>query len=61
MRMKKIGFVVALVIGVLGVCNQALAVGGYWKPMGGKAYTVTFTDEAKHVVLGEFKKTVRWQ
>jgi hypothetical protein len=59
--MKQIGFVVAVVIGVLGVCNQALAFGGYWKPMEGRAYTVKFKDEAKNVVLGEFKKTVRWE
>ena len=59
--MKRIVSILALAIGALCVCNQAFAIGGYWKPMEGKAYTVKLTDEANNVVIGEFKKTVRWQ
>jgi len=61
--MKHYAFIIALVltIGLLGFSNQAFALGGYWKPMEGKTYTVTFTDEAKNTVVGEFKKTVHWQ
>lgn len=60
--MKHSGFVaLAVVLGLLAFCNKAFAIGGYWKPIEGKPYTVKFTDEANNVVAGEFKKTVRWE
>lgn len=61
--MKKYACIISLVltVGLLGFFNQVFALGGYWKPMKGKTYTVTFTDEAKNTIIGEFKKTVRWQ
>jgi hypothetical protein len=42
--MKHRAVVIALVgtVGLLGLFNQASAIGGYWKPMEGKTYTVTF-------------------
>lgn len=55
------------VLGIMGLLvislafNEAYALGGYWKPIGDKPYTVTFIDESKNAVLGEFKKTVRWK
>ena len=54
-------FAFAVVVGLLCLCNQALAIGGYWKPIEGKAYIVKLTDEGNNVVTGEFKKTVRWE
>ncbi len=41
--------------------SLAQALGGYWKPLPDKSYTVEFTDEAGNTVVGEFKKTVRWE
>ena len=61
--MKYNAFFISLItiIGLLSFYNEAFALGGYWRPVKGKTYTITFTDEAKNIVVGEFKKTVRWQ
>lgn len=57
----KTGFAFAMAVGLLCLCNRTLAIGGYWKNIEGKAYTVTLTDEGNNVIMGEFKKTVRWE
>lgn len=58
-RIAMLGIVTLIVAAF--AASQAYAIGGYWKPAGDKSYSVTFTDEAKNAVLGEFKKTVRWE